>query len=69
MESDLIIIDDEDRSLRDHRKVSLQCGVCDDKATGIHYGLATCEGCKGIHVRFIGLLFLSGATRVLCLSP
>ena len=27
--------------------VHLECGVCHDKATGIHYGLATCEGCKG----------------------
>jgi hypothetical protein len=22
------------------------CKVCSDKATGIHYGVATCEGCK-----------------------
>jgi hypothetical protein len=22
------------------------CKVCNDKATGIHYGVATCEGCK-----------------------
>jgi hypothetical protein len=26
----------------------MQCGVCHDRATGIHYGLATCEGCKGM---------------------
>jgi hypothetical protein len=23
-----------------------KCKVCSDKATGVHYGIATCEGCK-----------------------
>jgi hypothetical protein len=23
-----------------------RCKVCNDKATGVHYGIATCEGCK-----------------------
>ena len=23
-----------------------KCKICDDTATGIHYGIATCEGCK-----------------------
>ena len=31
----------------EHRRTFLQCGVCHDKATGILFGLATCEGCKG----------------------
>lgn len=26
-----------------------KCKVCNDKATGVHYGISTCEGCK---VRF-----------------
>lgn len=25
-----------------------KCKICDDIATGIHYGIATCEGCKVI---------------------
>ena len=24
------------------------CKVCDDKASGVHYGVASCEGCKVI---------------------
>lgn len=26
-----------------------KCKVCSDKATGVHYGVATCEGCKVIN--------------------
>ena len=26
--------------------LSLFSRVCSDSATGIHYGIATCEGCK-----------------------
>ena len=25
-----------------------RCKVCKDKATGIHYGIPSCEGCKVI---------------------
>lgn len=24
------------------------CKICNDKASGIHYGVVTCEGCKVI---------------------
>ena len=35
-----------------------KCKVCHDKATGIHYGIATCEGCKvNFKLRFIEYIF------------
>ena len=29
------------------------CRICHDKATGIHYGVSTCEGCKGFYKRSV----------------
>ena len=32
------------------------CRICKDKATGVHYGVNTCEGCKVSCYIFIYLL-------------
>lgn len=46
-QQELTIIDNNTRTYRDQHRPFMECGVCHDRATGIHYGLATCEGCKG----------------------
>ena len=36
-------------SKKSHGKFDFgRCKVCKDKATGIHYGIPSCEGCKVI---------------------
>ena len=35
-----------------------KCKVCSDKATGVHYGIATCEGCKVKRVITFHLIFI-----------
>ena len=37
----------------DKSKPSSECAVCGDKATGIHYRVQSCEGCKGFWRRTI----------------
>lgn len=32
---------------------SLVCMICSDNATGLHYGIITCEGCKGFFKRTV----------------
>ncbi|XP_053381300.1 uncharacterized protein LOC123566516 [Mercenaria mercenaria] len=34
-------------------KYPMVCGICNDKATGLHYGIITCEGCKGFFKRTV----------------
>ena len=35
------------------------CPVCGDKVSGFHYGLLTCESCKGENFHLIGNEFLT----------
>jgi len=36
-----------------YNSMKMICQICDGKANGIHYGLLTCEGCKGFFRRSI----------------
>jgi len=39
--------------INNQKKLSNLCGVCNNKASGKHYGLSKCEGCKGLNYFFI----------------
>ena len=42
-------INKESNKNHQHQKFDFgRCKVCKDKATGIHYGIPSCEGCKVI---------------------
>jgi uncharacterized CHY-type Zn-finger protein len=47
-EQDFTLIEHNEKPIRDQKRLNIPCGVCHDRATGVHYGLATCEGCKGL---------------------
>ena len=39
----------EEETNKSHEKFDFgRCKICKDKATGIHYGIPSCEGCKVI---------------------
>lgn len=38
---------------RDEDEQPMICMICEDKATGLHYGIITCEGCKGFFKRTV----------------
>lgn len=37
----------------DEEEQPMICMICEDKATGLHYGIITCEGCKGFFKRTV----------------
>ncbi|GIY12518.1 hormone receptor 4 [Caerostris extrusa] len=38
---------------RDDEGQPMVCMICEDRATGLHYGIITCEGCKGFFKRTV----------------
>ncbi|XP_064648794.1 nuclear hormone receptor family member nhr-91-like [Lineus longissimus] len=38
---------------REHQFPDQYCAICEDRASGLHYGVLTCEGCKGFFKRTV----------------
>lgn len=43
----------EQHEQQEEEEQPMICMICEDKATGLHYGIITCEGCKGFFKRTV----------------
>ncbi|CAG9769351.1 unnamed protein product [Ceutorhynchus assimilis] len=43
----------EQQEQGEEEETPMICMICEDKATGLHYGIITCEGCKGFFKRTV----------------
>ncbi|KAK6195678.1 hypothetical protein SNE40_001057 [Patella caerulea] len=43
----------ERKDANSESETTMICAICQDRATGLHYGIITCEGCKGFFKRTV----------------
>lgn len=46
-------VEGEGQETQEEEEQPMICMICEDKATGLHYGIITCEGCKGFFKRTV----------------